>query len=214
MIATEDLIRQLAADTRPRRRGAAPLRLGLGVLAGALASLVLVSLWLGAPLAAVPHTGVPAFAMKLSFASIMLASSGILLLVAGRPGQRVGARLGWLAVPPALVLAMAMMELFMKARPFPEETWLGSTWQTCLLAITGFSIPILLGVAWAFKRLAPTDLRLAGFLAGLTSGSAAACVYALFCPETTATFLASWYTGGILAAGMIGLVAGPRLMRW
>jgi len=73
---------------------------------------------------------------------------------------------------------------------------------------------VLAGIVWAFRRLAPTNLPLAGLLAGLASGSAAAVVYALFCPETTAAFLATWYTLGILAAGLIGLLVGPRLLRW
>ncbi|MDT7531192.1 DUF1109 domain-containing protein [Sphingopyxis sp. SE2] len=89
----------------------------------------------------------------------------------------------------------------MSAPGVREQLWLGSTWQTCLVAITISSVPVLLGVAWAFKRLAPTRLRLAGLLVGVTSGSTVAVVYALFCPETTATFLASWYTAGIFAAG-------------
>jgi hypothetical protein len=92
--------------------------------------------------------------------------------------------------------------------------WLGTTWRTCLLAIILPSLPVFAGVLWAFRRLAATNLRLAGLLAGLTAGSAAATVYALYCPETTATFLISWYSLGILAAGLIGLLAGPRLLRW
>ena len=101
----------------------------------------------------------------------------------------------------------------MTAPQFREEAWLGSTWLTCIASIAGFSLPVLGGVVWAFRRLAPTRLRLAGLLAGITSGSTAALVYALYCPETTATFLASWYTGGIAVAGLIGLLAGSRLLR-
>ena len=214
MIATEDLIRSLAADVKPLRRGAAQLRLAAGICAGALIALAVLWLSWRAPLSAVPSTGVPAFTMKLAYGAIMAAASVILLLASGRPGQRIGMRLLWLAVPPVLVAANAAMELAMKAPQFREAAWLGSTWQTCILATTGLSLPILAGIVWAFKRLAPTNLRLAGLLAGLTSGSAAAVIYALFCPETTAAFLATWYTLGIGMAGIIGLVIGPRLLRW
>lgn len=214
MIATEDLIRSLAADARPLRRGAAQWRLLSGIVAGTLVALLALALLLGPPLSAVQYTGVPAFTMKLAYAAVMAATSGILLFATGRPGQRLRMRLLWLAIPPLLVSAMAVMELTMKSPQYRMEAWLGSTWQTCLLAIVGSSIPVLAGIAWAFRRLAPTDLRLAGLLAGLAAGSAGAVAYGLFCPETTAPFLASWYTLGIGAAGLIGLVAGPRLLRW
>lgn len=214
MSTTEELIRSLAADMRPYQRGAAQLRLAAGIVGGMLLSLAALILWMGPPLSAVAYTGVPAFAMKLAFAASMIAISCILLFASGRPGQTIGARFLWLLAPPALVLATAIMELAITAPKFREGAWFGSTWQTCLLAIIGLSLPVLLAVGWAFRRLAPTNLRLAGLLAGLTSGSAAALVYALFCPETTATFLACWYSLGILAAGLIGLLCGPRLLRW
>ena len=214
MIATEDLIRSLAADAKPVRRGAAQIRLLAGVVAGSLLALFALSLLLSAPLSAVEYTGVPAFTMKLAFAVAMATAAWILLLASGRPGQRIGPRLLWLGVPPVLVAATAIMELTMKAPQFREQALLGSTWLTCVVAIAGLSLPVLAGIVWAFRRLAPTNLRLAGLLAGLASGSAAAVVYALFCPETTAAFLATWYTLGILTAGLIGLLAGPRLLRW
>lgn len=214
MIATEDLIRQLAADARPVRRGAAQMRLLTGIVAGGLVALLILTLLVGAPLSAVVYTGVPAFTMKLAYAAAMAAAAGLLLFASGRPGQRIGYRLLWLILPPALVGGNAILELSMKAPQFREAALLGTTWQTCLAAVAGLSLPIFGGVVWAFRRMAPTNLRLAGFLAGVASGSAAAVVYALFCPETTAAFLAAWYTLGILGAGLIGLMAGPRLLRW
>ena len=214
MIATEDLIRSLSAEAKPIRRGAPQMRLFGGIVVGAVVALLVLAFLLRAPLSAVGSTGVPAFTMKIAYAAAMAVAAGLLLFASGRPGQRIGLRLLWLIVPPTLVVTMALMELSMKAPQLREAAWLGTTWQTCLAAIVGLSLPILAGVVWAFKRLAPTDLRLAGLLAGLTSGSAAAVVYALFCPETTAAFLATWYTSGMLLAGIIGVLMGPRLLRW
>lgn len=214
MIATEDLIRSLAADVKPIRRGAPQLRLVTAIAAGAAVALLVLWLSWRAPFSAVAATGVPAFTMKLAYAATMAAASAILLLASGRPGQRIGFRLLWLIVSPAFVAANAVMELSMKAPQLRDQALFGSTWQTCILATGGLSIPILAGIVWAFRRMAPTNLRLAGLLAGLASGSAASVVYALFCPETTASFLATWYTLGIVIAGLIGLVTGPRLLRW
>ena len=214
MIATEDLIRQLAGDAPPRRPGAAVRRLAGGIAPGSAVSLAIILLWLGQPFGAIEYTGIPAFTMKLAFAVAMFALAAALLFAAGRPGRKLGSRLFWLLVPPALVGATAMVELATKAPQFREDAWLGSTWQTCLAAIVLMAIPVFAGILWAFRRLAPTNLRIAGTLAGLASGSAAAVLYALYCPETTATFLISWYSLGILAAGLIGGLAGPRLLRW
>lgn len=214
MTTTEQLIEQLAADLRPSRPAAAARRLIVGIGIGGLLALLLMAIWLGRPAASVEYTSIPAFAMKLGFSAAMVAAAGALLYTAGRPGQRLGKRLLWLAAPPALVVVAAAMELVVTAPQFREQAWLGSTWQTCLAAITLLSLPVLTGIAWAFRRLAPTRLRLAGFLAGTTAGATAAVVYALYCPETTATFLLSWYTLGIGLAGLVGLLLGPRLLRW
>lgn len=214
MIATEDLIRQLASGVRPVARGAGLRRLLAGIAAGAAVSLAGIAAWSGPPLQSVQYTGAAAFTMKTAFAVAMFAIAAMLLFRAGRPGSELGRRWLWLLVPPALVAVSAVMELSMTLPQYRTEKWLGSTSQTCLLTITLLSLPVFVGLSWAFRQLAPTRLRLAGLLAGLTAGSAAAVLYALYCPETTATFLLSWYSLGILTAGLVGLVFGPRLLRW
>lgn len=214
MAATEQLIEQLASGVRPTSPTAALQRLLLGIAGGASVSLLLVILMFGRPAALVEYTGIPAFAMKLSFSAAMMAAAAVLLYIAGRPGHRIGKRLVWLAVPPALIAVTAVMELSATAPQFRDDVWLGSTWQTCLAGISLMSLPVLGGIVWAFRRFAPTRLRLAGLLAGITSGATAAVLYALYCPETTASFLVSWYSLGIAAAGLIGWIAGPRLLKW
>lgn len=214
MTATDDLIRQLASDITLVPRGAGLRRLLAGIAAGGLVSLAGILAWSGPPLQSVPYTGAAAFTMKSAFAVAMFAVTAMLLFRAGRPGHEVGRRWLWLLVPPLLVAASAAMELSMTLPQYRADKWIGSTWQTCLSAITLMSLPIFAGLLWSFRRLAPTQLRQAGLLAGLTAGSAAATLYALYCPETTAVFLVSWYSLGILTAGLIGLLVGPRLLRW
>jgi len=211
---TDQLIEELAQGARPRSPAAALRRLSGGISLGAMVSALTIFLMLGQPLQAVGLTGIPAFTMKLLFTASMTVMAGLLLFASGRPGRKVGSRIYWLLLPPALVAVTAAMELAGLSQRAQEAALLGSTWQTCLVGVSALSLPVLLGTVWGFRYLAPTQLRLAGSLAGLTSGSTAAFLYALYCPETTATFLVSWYTLGILAAGVVGALAGPRLLRW
>jgi hypothetical protein len=53
-----------------------------------------------------------------------------------------------------------------------------------------------------------------GAALGLMSGAAAAGFYSLHCPELTASFVAVWYTAGVLAAGFTGAVSGRVALRW
>ena len=74
--------------------------------------------------------------------------------------------------------------------------------------------PVFLGVAWALRRLAPTRLAMAGAAAGLLAGAVGATVYGLYCEETAAAFVVTWYTLGIAVCATAGALLGPRLLRW
>ncbi|MCA1662608.1 MAG: DUF1109 domain-containing protein, partial [Novosphingobium sp.] len=90
----------------------------------------------------------------------------------------------------------------------------GATWLRCLTAIGLLAPPAFIAISLALRRLAPTRLRLSGFVAGIAAGGIAASAYALWCPETDALFLAAWYALPIVAMGLLGALAGPRLLRW
>ena len=79
---------------------------------------------------------------------------------------------------------------------------------------TAFSLPPLIGLAWAVRGLAPTRLALTGLMIGLAAGGAGAAAYALHCDEMSAAFLVVWYTLGVAGAGALGWIAGPRILRW
>jgi hypothetical protein len=90
----------------------------------------------------------------------------------------------------------------------------GSSFAGCVFAISIASLPIFAALVWAFNSLAPTRPAVAGFFAGFSAGSAGAVAYALYCDETTASFLLVSYTVGILVPALIGALAGERLLRW
>lgn len=70
------------------------------------------------------------------------------------------------------------------------------------------------GILWAFRKFAPTRPRLAGFCSGGLAGTVAAVVYAVHCTESAAAFVATWYTFGMLLPALLGLLIGPRVLRW
>lgn len=209
---TDDLIADLAARPSPQMRPA--MRLAFAIIAGwamALAGSILV---LGTPLAAVAETGTAPFALKLGYTLALAVITAAVTLAAGRPGQRLGSRSLLIAAPVAVIVAATAIEL----SATPSAGWdfmlFGSTSITCVVAITIASVPVFIGLVWAFRGLAPTRLALAGFVAGLSAGSAGALAYALYCKETTASFLLASYTPGILIPAVIGALLGPRLLRW
>jgi hypothetical protein len=91
---------------------------------------------------------------------------------------------------------------------------MGNSWQSCSVSILVLSSPVLAALLWALRQLAPTRPGLTGAAAGMMAGSVAATLYSLHCTESTFPFFTAWYGGGIVAAGALGALIGPRLLRW
>jgi len=209
---TDDLISTMAETPWPRLSPA--LRLAIAMLGGWLVALLGMVLVLGPPLAALPATGLLPFAVKTGFTAALTALSVFAVIAAGRPGQRLVARLMLIGGPFLFLAALAGLEM----SSTPSEAWrglfLGSTSATCISAIILASIQVLISVLWPYRAYAPTRPAVAGLLAGTSSGAAAAFAYALYCPETTASFLLVSYTPGIAVAAVAGALLGGRLLRW
>jgi hypothetical protein len=190
------------------------LLLFAALIAGAATAIALIAIFLGAPFAVMRSTDVMTFGVKLAFTASLLLLTGYLLHQAARPGQEPRRAIRWIAAPFVLVAVLAVIGLSSAPPGATGAQIFGATWQTCLLSVSVLSIPVYGLVALALRRLAPTDLKLAGLLAGLASGSTAALAYSLHCPETSAAFLLVWYGSGIALAGLAGRAAGPFLLRW
>jgi hypothetical protein len=91
---------------------------------------------------------------------------------------------------------------------------MGDSAMVCPGLIAAVAAPVFVTLFWAVRGLAPTRLRLAGALSGLTAGGLGALIYCLHCPESGAPFVAIWYSLGILAPCLAGALLGPRLLRW
>lgn len=211
---TDDLILTLAQDTKPVRSWHGAFALVAALSAGATAAMALVAVFLGDPLAGTHSVGVMTFGVKMAFTTSLLLLSGYLLYEAGRPGHEPQRSVPWLAAPFVLVAILAAIAFGGTPAVGTHALIFGSSWQTCLLSVSLLSVPVYAALVLAFRRLAPTDLKLTGLLAGLASGSTAALAYALHCPESSPAFLLIWYGLGIVAAGLAGRAAGPLLFRW
>jgi hypothetical protein len=211
---TEALIAALANKAAPVRANALTQRLLAGLALGGVVTLVLVIAGLGVrpDLWAAMHG--PTFWMKWAYTG----SLALLALAATRRLARPDADgmggLWLIAVPMAALAAIGLVEM---ARVPPAEwlaMWLGMSWRVCSSLVFLLSLPTFIGLLWAYRAMAPTDLRRAGATAGLAAGAWSATLYCLHCPEVSAIFVLTWYTLGIALAALLGAFAGPRLMRW
>lgn len=211
---SEELIATLSSDVRPVGRHAVGWRLAIGAVLGALVAAVAVMLCLGArPDLAVAMGGF-AFWVKWTYTvSLALVALGMTAQLARPDGGTL--RRAWImAIPAALLSVVGLAEL---ASAPPGEwlaMWLGHSWMLCPWIVLSLAMPIFGGLLWSFRRLAPTRLRAAGAMAGLSAGASAATVYCLHCPDVSAIFVLTWYSLGIGLAASIGAWLGPRLLRW
>ena len=210
---TDELIRSLTADLPPVAPGAVARRLAAGLGVGAAGSAAVMLLWLGPRPDLAQAVATPMFWMKFAYAAATgLIAAGLLARLA-RPGRRSGAFAALAAAPFVLVAAMATMR-FLQAPPSAQRDLLmGQTAMLCPWRILLVALPLLAGAVWALRGLAPTRLGLAGFAAGACAGGLGAAVYAVACAETSAPFLAIWYTLGIVVVAAAGALSS-RFLRW
>lgn len=211
---TEDLIDSLSADTRRVSHHAAERRLALGLLIGGAATLALLVNTIGLRPDLSRAVLTAPFFMKAAY-TISLAVIAVLAVAnAARPDSSPF-RGRWLVAVPVLVLAMLSgYELVTTPSAHWFTMMMGKSWRQCSVNVGMLSLPVFIGLLWAFRRLAPTRLVAAGAAAGLASGAVAATLYGLHCSEVAATFVITWYSVGIATATAVGALLGPRLLRW
>lgn len=211
---TDDLIRSLTRNLAPIRRHVVERRIALGMAGGAIITLIAVALMLGfRPDLRVAIHGF-AFWMKWAY-TISLAGGAIAATIyLSRPDATRTQWLWLLVIPFGLLAAVALNELMRT----PVEGWLplciGQSWKQCAIRVVLLSVPIFVGLIWAFRLFAPSRLRLTGAVAGLAAGACAATLYGLHCPEVSAIFVLTWYTLGMALAALVGALVGPRFLRW
>lgn len=208
---TDDLIDALAAGIEPVR----PARLSPILLAGAmLAAVLAVVLLLGVRPDLHQAMQGPTLWMKALYTAALAVAAMGLATRLGRPGVRAAPAL----IALALIAGVAMLwgGIEMAATPADQrmEMWMGRSSSLCglyILLASLFAAPL---VFLSARRLAPTRPTASGAALGLVTGALAATAYGLHCAESTAAFVATWYTLGVAAAGLIGAVIGRFALRW
>jgi hypothetical protein len=211
-VKTDALIELLARDAGPAPRAVAARRLLPASAIGLLASVLLAVSLLGVVPADTFAT--PAPWVKLAYAGSLALAAGWLTAALSRPVARLSAPS---RTTLAVIVAMIVLGLLAGwVTPAGERVraLLGSSWASCPWNVLALSLPSLAGVLWAVRGLAPTRPRAAGFAAGLLAGAIGAFGYALSCPESALSFVAVWYTSGILLTALAGAALGPRVLRW
>ncbi|HXG80920.1 MAG TPA: DUF1109 domain-containing protein [Sphingomicrobium sp.] len=209
---TDQLIAQLASGPAVRTRPVLRIALAIGV--GWLVALVGLAMVEGAPMAAVEHTGAAAFAVKLGYTLALASLAALAAIAAGRPGRRLSGPVMLIAIPLLLVLGIASIELATSDPTRWSGMMRGATYWSCFTSVVVASLPVFVGMVWAYRTLAPTRLALAGFLIGLSAGAAGALAFALYCHETTAAFLLTAYTPAMLVTALLGMAVARPLLRW
>lgn len=208
MTNTDNLIATLS-DKGPVIHGTGATRFGFALLAAVALCFAAILLWLDRPFAAYAYTGFAPLVFKWGFSLTLLFLAPVGLWMLGRPGREAKWVLGALAVPFAAVALLFVNDMLAGSPPLFRGAW-----RTCLIAMLTLSPLAFGGSVMAMRQLAPTNLRLAGLVAGIFGGGVAMTAYTPFCPERGMDYIVAFYCLPILTMAAIGYLTGPRLLRW
>jgi hypothetical protein len=210
----ERLVESLVADLEPVGEPPVARRLAIGLGAGLALSVLLVGLVLGFRPDMASATLTMMFWIKLAYVSGIGAIALWAVERLARPGVRTGNLLLWLLAPTLAVAGLAVAQLIHGPSEAREHLIMGFSAGAAPWRILVAALPLLVGLAWAVRGLAPTRLVFCGAMVGLAAGGFGAASYAMHCQESTAPFLFIWYSLGVIACGGVGAVLGPRVLRW
>jgi len=210
---TDDLIRVLASDQPVPTRSTAGWMM-LCVPIGFAVSAVLFSVALGPRPDIATAATTTRFVLKVVEMLLLAGATAVLALRLARPAASTsGAALVVLCAASLPVLAAALELLLV-----PSAQWsarlVGSNSRICLTAIPLLSLPLLAAVLYVLRQGAPTAPGLAGAIAGVLAGAAAATLYALHCTDDSPLFVVTWYSLAIAGVTLLGWALGRYALRW
>lgn len=208
---TDDFVKLLAADARQTTS------LRTSILLAALASGSVVCLAFVALFGARPDLlsvmSNPRVAFKFAFAASVATAAVAYGLRALRPEDRSSG-----LVFGAPVLALLIIGAVADAATTPQSAWasaaLGSAPLRCVGVIVVISLLPIAALLQAMRSGAPARPGVAGAAAGLGGGAIGAAVFALYCPNDSALFVAIWYVISLAIACALGAALGARRLAW
>jgi hypothetical protein len=213
-MTTEELIAQLATHVSTGPTQHLRTRVGRVLLLPVLLSVMWMLVMWGINPALPTFARSTAFWIKEIWIAAVILSVWPLVLRLARPGVSTGRYPKSLLATWAVMATLGVWQLSIAATGDTSSAWLGSSWQVCSVSIMALALPLLAALLWVLRDMAPTRPGLCGLVAGLLSGSLAALIYSLHCPETAFAFLSIWYTAGMLGVGVLGGVIGRQWLRW
>jgi hypothetical protein len=210
---TDSLVALLAHDLAPVRPLFVLRTLMLGLIGGIAVSAVVMVAWLGLRPDMREAAMTAPFWIKFAYTLILAIVGFRLVERQARASSKAVAALWLGALALVAMVGLGVVQLMPPDAP-RHALIMGHSASVCARNIFVLSLPIFVGLLWAMRQLAPTQLVRAGASAGLLAGAAGAWVYAFHCNESAAPFMAIWYTLGIAAAGLLGAVTGRWLLRW
>jgi hypothetical protein len=210
---TNELIKVLAVDARPRTASLAAIWWGAAAIAVAIAAGVFFAT-IGPRPDIAAASGTLRFLFKFVVTAALAASAFGVARSLSRPGEDWRRALPLLAIAPVL-MAIAVIAELIAVQP---EAWqaraIGTNSMVCLFYIPVIGIGPLGVFLLALRHGAPTRPAMAGAVAGLVAGGMAAVFYAAHCTDDSPLFVATWYTIAITGLALAGAACASRLARW
>jgi len=211
---TDDLIAHLSGELQPVGGAEVARTLAAGLALGLFGSALLMAATIGIRPDILQAMGGEAFWLKFLY-TLAIAILGLKLVERlGRPGTEAAWPALLIAVPILTLMSMMAVQMMPADSATRHALLMGHSADVCSVLIAALALPLFAGLFWSLRKLAPTRLTQAGAAAGLLAGSAAATIYAFHCTESTATFIAIWYTAGIALTTLMGAVLGRFVLRW
>lgn len=209
---TDELIHMLAKDAGPAPTNLAPKLLGINAVSGLIFASLMSILLLG--LIPSSHLEFVGVWFKFVYALALTSVAAWALIALGKPGVNASVKLNGLLAIGVAVAAIGCAAWLSTPADERMNAVMGHSWIVCPWIIAGLSLPVLGLCFYAMRHMAPTHLRLTGAVCGLFAGAIAAAGYAFACTETAVPFVSVWYSLGILIAGGMGALLGPKFLNW
>lgn len=212
---THDLVSRLAHELAPIERDAISKRLNKALLLGMAGGTMLLVVVFGVSSSMPEQMLSSRFWIRLAFPLVVIAAALQLVQRLARPGASV--KFAWLITLLPIAAMMLGALGFILATPAEFRLNLvpsGTMWGTTIANTILLSLPSLIAMIQAMRRLAPTRLALSGAGAGLLAGAQGVLIYALYCPSMPLPYWGILHVLAIFMTTAIGAALGPGYLRW